>query len=155
MKAFWQFFGLSDRNGDDLQADPGATARATVIGPGVSIKGELRGEGALTMLGQFEGEVVLNGAVHIGPDARVDANITAGEITIAGAVRGNLSAAGRVEILGRGSLTGTLKSESLSAGSGATVKGEVWVEPPAEPPAGLPGDVSAGLSWRLCSLRPG
>jgi cytoskeletal protein CcmA (bactofilin family) len=95
----------------------------------VIIKGELRGEGALTMLGQFEGEVVLNGAVHIGPDARVDANITASEITIAGAVRGNLSVTGRVEIVGRGSLTGTLKSESLSAGSGATVKGEVWVEP--------------------------
>jgi cytoskeletal protein CcmA (bactofilin family) len=139
VKAFWQFLGLADRNGDDPQGrDAEATPRATVIGPGVSIKGELRGEGALTMLGQFEGEVVLNGAVHIGPEARVDANITAGEITIAGAVRGNLSAAGRVEILGRGSLTGTLKSESLSAGSGATVKGEVWVEPPVEPPGGLP-----------------
>ena len=138
MKAFWQFLGLSDRNGDDRQGGAGPGPCTTVIGPGVSIKGELRGEGALTMLGQFEGEVVLNGAVHIGPEARVDANITAGEITIAGAVRGNLSAAGRVEILGRGSLTGTLKSESLSAGSGATVKGEVWVEPPAEPPMGLP-----------------
>ena len=136
MKAFWQFLGLSDRNGDEPHGEGEATTRATVIGPGVSIKGELRGDGALTMLGQFEGEVVLNGAVHIGPAARVDANITASEITIAGAVRGNLSAAGRVEILGSGSLTGTLKSESLSAGSGTTMKGEVWVEPPAEPPAG-------------------
>ena len=133
MKAFWQFLGLAERNGDDLPNAPGASRRATVIGPGVSIKGELRGEGGLTMLGHFEGEVVLNGAVHIGPDARVDANITASEITIAGAVRGNLSATGRVEILGRGSLTGTLKSESLSADSGATVKGEVWVEPPESP----------------------
>jgi cytoskeletal protein CcmA (bactofilin family) len=85
------------------------------------------------MLGQFEGEVVLNGAVHIGPEARVEANITASEIVIAGAVRGNLSAAGRVEILGSGSLTGTLKSGSLSAGAGTTVKGEVWVEPPSSP----------------------
>lgn len=129
MKALWQFLGLSDGNGDEAMHSEGAPARATVIGAGVIIKGELRGEGALTMLGQFEGEVVLNGAVHIGPDARVDANITASEITIAGAVRGNLSVTGRVEIVGRGSLTGTLKSESLSAGSGATVKGEVWVEP--------------------------
>lgn len=138
MKAFWQFLGLSDRNGDDFQDDASPPARTTVIGPGVSIKGELRGEGALTMLGQFEGEVVLKGTVHIGPEARVDANITASEITIAGSVRGNLSAAGRVEILGSGSLTGTLKSGSLSAGTGATVKGEVWVEPPAEPHAALP-----------------
>lgn len=138
MKAFWQFLGLSDRNGDDFPDEAPTRTRATVIGSGVSVKGELRGEGALTMLGQFEGEVVLKGAVHIGPDARVDANITASEITIAGAVRGNLSAAGRVEILGSGSLTGTLKSGSLSAGTGATVKGEVWVEPPEEPRAMLP-----------------
>lgn len=140
MKALWQFFGLSERsNGDDL-LDDGAPAepRGTVIGPGVAVKGELRGEGALTMLGQFEGEVVLNGAVHVGPEARVDANITASEIVIAGAVRGNLSATGRVEILPTGSLTGTLKSGSLSAGSGATVKGEVWVEPATEARAALP-----------------
>lgn len=132
MKALWQFFGLSDQTRDDPPPEEvPAPPRATVIGPGISIKGELRGDGALTMLGQFEGEVVLKGAVHIGPDARVDANITASDIVIAGAVRGNLSADGRVEILGSGSLTGTLKSGSLSAGNGATVKGEVWVEPSA------------------------
>jgi cytoskeletal protein CcmA (bactofilin family) len=138
VKGFWQFLGLSDHNGGDSSDDAATSSGATVIGRGVCIKGELRGEGALTMLGQFEGEVVLDGAVHVGPDARVDANITAGDITIAGAVRGNLSAAGRVEIVGSGSLTGTLKSGSLSAGTGATVKGEVWVEPPPEPRAALP-----------------
>jgi cytoskeletal protein CcmA (bactofilin family) len=138
VKALWQFLGLSDRNGDDLLSEASVSPRATVIGPGVSIKGELRGEGALTMLGQFEGEVVLNGAVHVGPEARVDANITASDIVIAGAVRGNLSATGRVEILASGSLTGTLKSGSLAAGSGSTVKGEVWVEPPTEARAALP-----------------
>jgi cytoskeletal protein CcmA (bactofilin family) len=127
VKAVWQFLGLADRNGDGGGGE--SPARSSVIGPDLSIKGELRGAGALTLLGQFEGDVVLDGVVHIGPEARVDANITATEITIAGAVRGNLSVTGRVEIVGRGSLTGTLKSESLSAGSGATVKGEVWVEP--------------------------
>jgi cytoskeletal protein CcmA (bactofilin family) len=134
VKALWQFFGLSEQTDDEPRHEEvPVSPRATVIGPGVSVKGELRGEGALTMLGQFEGEMVLNGAVHIGPEARVDANITASEIVIAGAVRGNLAATGRVEILGSGSLTGTLKSGSLSAGNGATVKGEVWVEPSSEP----------------------
>ena len=134
MKALWQFFGLSDQNGDEPALEEASPPpRASVIGPGISIKGELRGDGALTMLGQFEGEVVLNGVVHIGPEARVDANITASDIVIAGAVRGNLSAEGRVEILGTGSLTGTLKSGSLAAGTGATVKGEVWVEPSVAP----------------------
>lgn len=137
MKALWQFLGLSDRNGDELLGEVSAEPRGTIVAPGVSIKGELRGDGPLTMLGQFEGEVVLNGAVHVGPQARVDANITASEIVIAGVVRGNLSAVGRVDILPSGSLTGTLKSGSLSADRGSTVKGEVWVEPPAEQRAAL------------------
>ena len=48
MKALWQFFGLSDddQGGDEEQPEEAPVApRATVIGPGVSIKGELRGDG--------------------------------------------------------------------------------------------------------------
>ena len=52
---------------------------------------------------------------------------------IAGAVRGNLSADTRVEILPTGSLTGTVKSASFAADTGATVKGEVWLEHGSSP----------------------
>ncbi len=104
---------------------------STVIGPGIAVKGELRGEGPLTVLGQFEGDIALSGALRVGPEARVDANITATTIVVAGVVRGNLSADTRVDILPSGSLTGTVKSGSFAAADGATVKGEIWVEPPA------------------------
>ena len=136
MKALLRFFGLADAQdpGDRvLTPPPGA---ATVIGPGITLKGELQGEGTLTVLGQFEGEIVLNGSLHVGPEARVDANITATAIVVAGAVRGNLSADTRVDILPTGSLTGTVKSASFAAADGASVKGEIWVERPttAAPP---------------------
>ncbi len=80
----------------------------------MTIKGELRGEGPL------------------GPEGRVDANVTARVIVIAGVVRGNLSADTRVEILPTGALTGTVKSGSFTAADGARVKGEIWVEQPVE-----------------------
>jgi len=57
-------------------------------------------------------------------------------IVIGGTVRGNLSASTRVEILPTGVLTGTLKTGSFSAADGASVKGEVWVEPPGTRGAG-------------------
>lgn len=130
MKALLRYLGLAGP--DDASATDGPSgAGATIIGAGVSVKGEIRGEGTLVILGHFEGEVVVNGRVDVGAAARVDANITAAEIVIAGSVRGNLAAEGRVDIVGSGSLTGTLKSGSLGAGEGAVVKGEVWVEPPA------------------------
>jgi cytoskeletal protein CcmA (bactofilin family) len=97
----------------------------------MSMKGEIKGEGAVVMLGTFEGDITLEGTLHVGPDARVDANISATAIVVAGTVRGNLSANTRVEILASGSLTGSVRSGSFTAADGAIVKGDLWVEPPA------------------------
>ncbi len=131
MKALLRFFGLADAEDPAARAFAPPADAATVIGPGIALKGELRGEGTLAVLGQFEGDIALNGSLHVGPEARVDANITATAIVVAGVVRGNLSADTRVDILPSGSLTGTVKSGSFAAADGATVKGEIWIEPPA------------------------
>jgi cytoskeletal protein CcmA (bactofilin family) len=103
-------------------------SEGAVFGSGFTVKGEVSGDGDLQIMGRFEGQISLTGAVLVGEGAEVDANIFAGAIVIGGSVRGNLSATGRVEILPTGVLTGTLKSGSLSAAEGASVKGEVWVE---------------------------
>jgi cytoskeletal protein CcmA (bactofilin family) len=139
MRGLLRFFGLTGAtmgDGDDRDATPAPAP--TTIGPGITLKGELRGSGTLVMLGHFEGDITLDGVVHVGPEARVEANVSAQAIVIAGVVRGNLSADTRVEILPTGSLTGTVKSGSFSAADGATVKSELWVErstPSAEPRA--------------------
>ena len=111
-------------------AGDSGSAATTTIGAGITLKGEVQGEGALMMLGTFEGDIVLEGSLHVGAQARLDGNVTAHAIVVAGVVRGNLTA-DRVEILSTGSLTGTVKSGSFFAADGATVKGEVWVERPA------------------------
>jgi len=129
MKGLLRFFGLVDASDpDDRPAFTPPQTASTIVGPGITLKGELKGEGGVTLLGSFEGDIVLNGALHVGPEARVDANITAAAVIVAGLVRGNLSADTRVEILPTGSLTGTVKSGSFTAADGATVKGEIWIE---------------------------
>ena len=120
MRFLRRLFGLGDAE------DPASMPSA--IGPGIHVKGEIHGEGALTVYGVFEGDIVLDGKLQVGPEGRIDANVTAQTIVIAGAVRGNLSADTRVEILPTGSLTGTVKSASFAADTGAIVKGEVWLE---------------------------
>lgn len=137
MKGLLRFFGLVDAaDPDDRPTFTTPETATTVLGPGISLKGELKGDGSVTMLGSFEGDIVLNGALHVGPEARVDANITAAAVIVAGIVRGNLSADARVEILPTGSLTGTVKSGSFLAADGATVKGEIWIERQGGPVAG-------------------
>jgi len=132
MRALLRFFGLTDGN-DERAAGVPAVA-TTTVGPGIKIKGELQGDGTLVVLGLFEGDIVLNGTLEIGPDGCVEGNASARAIVVAGVVRGNLSADTRVDILPTGSLTGTVKSGSFAAADGATVKTELWVER-AERPA--------------------
>ena len=127
MKAVLRFFGLARPDGapDAPYTPPKAS---TVIGADIRLKGELHGEGPVVMLGHFEGEIVLTNTLHVGPEAQIDANISAAAIVVAGSVRGNLSADTRVEILPLGSLTGTVRSGSFSAAEGASVKGEIWID---------------------------
>ena len=96
MRRLLAFFGLDPAPSEEDAVHGGRVSPST-LGGGITVKGELRGEGPLTVLGQFEGDIVLDGALHVGPEARVDANITARVIVIAGVVRGNLSADTRVE----------------------------------------------------------
>ena len=102
-----------------------------VLGARLSFRGEVNGEGDFHIAGRFEGEIKVTGRVVVAEGAEVDANISGLAIVIGGTVRGNLSAATRVEILPTGVLTGSLKTGSFSASDGASVKGEVWVEPAA------------------------
>jgi cytoskeletal protein CcmA (bactofilin family) len=129
MKRLLAFFGL-DAGDFGVDARPAPQDAPAMIGSGMKVKGEIRGEGSLTVHGQFEGDIVLDGTLHVGPEGRVDANITARAIVVGGNVRGNLSADTRVEILPTGALTGSVKSSSFAAADGASVKSELWLERP-------------------------
>lgn len=126
-----RFLGLGR---EPLSGPPPVPAgQGSLVGKGLVLKGEVSGDGDLTISGRFEGEITLTGTVSVGAAAEVDANISATAIVIGGVVRGNLSAVTRVEVLPTGTLTGTLRSGSLFAAEGASVKGEVWVQPPTHP----------------------
>jgi len=124
-----RLLGLAEPS-DDGRGHQGAhsAGSASAIGTGVTFKGEIRGDGPLTVRGRFEGDIVLDGVVHVGPEAEVDANIDAAAVVIAGIVRGNLSARTKVDVLDSGSFTGTVRSGAFSAADGARVKGDIWIE---------------------------
>ena len=128
-----RYLGLSsdgDRPAMRLPRPPEAREGA-LLGARLSFRGEGTGEGDFHIAGRFEGDITVTGRVVVAEGAEVDANISGLAIVIGGTVRGNLSASTRVEILPTGVLTGTLKTGSFAAADGASVKGEVWVEPAA------------------------
>ena len=62
----------------------------SVIGPGSVVRGNVRGEGSLEILGRVEGDVSVAGDVLVGQNSAVRGNISAGKISVLGAVQGDL-----------------------------------------------------------------
>jgi cytoskeletal protein CcmA (bactofilin family) len=139
LKSVQRFFGFDPGEDDEPPGPatrlPGLSPTAFRVGDKLSIKGEIVGEGDLELAGKFEGVINVRGTVVVADRAEVDADITASTIVVGGRVRGNLSAAGRVEILPQGVLTGNLRTGSFAAADGASVKGEIVVERSGKPKA--------------------
>ncbi len=98
-----------------------------VVGERIRIHGELTGEGDLQLMGAFRGTIDLAGTIVIGESAQVEADIAATNIVVGGHVKGNLSATGRVDLLPTGSVTGNVRTGSIAAAEGASLKGEIEI----------------------------
>lgn len=118
-----------------------------LIGPNAHFRGDIQSDGGIRVDGIFEGTIDIIGNLVIGEGATVIANINANNISVSGAVKGDI-AGNRVEILNTGRVWGDLTINSLLLNEGAYLCGQTTmhgdIEPPMiEPPRPRPGDVSA------------
>ena len=99
----------------------------------VSIKGELTVEEDLTIEGRVEGRIELKDHnLWIGPHGKVNAEIHAKSVIIAGDVIGEISASEMVEIKLSGSVLGNIKCPRISIIDGAKFKGSINTETMAD-----------------------
>ncbi len=102
------------------------------VSKGIKIKGDIAGQGDLSIDGELEGNVRLSGGTFIvGPNARVKGEIEAREVIIRGEVIGALKACERVHIWGTGRLTGDMETRGIVIDDGAVLHSQVAV-PKAE-----------------------
>ncbi|MGD1995806.1 MAG: polymer-forming cytoskeletal protein [Anaerolineae bacterium] len=105
----------------------------TVIGPNAHFHGEIVSEGGVRIDGIFEGSVETTGNLVIGESAKIIAEIKAKNISISGAVKGDIYG-NRVEILETGRVWGNLTINSLLLNEGAYLRGETTMHADIEPP---------------------
>lgn len=107
----------------------------TVLGPATSIRGTLKTAGHVRLEGVFEGQVEAGGNVIVGPDARVVADIVGHDVVVHGAVCGNVTATGRLDISHTGRVWGDVTAASLVIDEGGLLHGQSTMlhEPPPEP----------------------
>jgi cytoskeletal protein CcmA (bactofilin family) len=105
----------------------------TIIGPNAHFRGDVQSDGGIRIDGIFEGTVDIAGNLVIGEGAKVIASIKANNISISGAVKGDV-AGDRVEILETGRVWGDLVINSLLLNEGAYLRGQTMMHGDIEPP---------------------
>jgi cytoskeletal protein CcmA (bactofilin family) len=95
----------------------------TVVGSQTEFQGKVAGSGSIRIDGRLKGEVDVEGDAFVGQDGVVVADIRARDIVIAGEVRGNCHAAGRLELLPTSRLFGDIHAVRLAIADGAMFRG--------------------------------
>ena len=86
----------------------------------------MSGHEELYLDGVLEGTVSLpENRLTIGPNARITADLIAGDVVIYGLVEGNIRAAGRIELRDSAVVKGDIVAERLSIEENASMKGKV------------------------------
>jgi cytoskeletal protein CcmA (bactofilin family) len=99
----------------------------TTLGEGVTFRGELSFERLLRIDGTFEGELLSQGKVIVGPKGKVKANLNLREAIIEGVIEGNITVQEKLELRGQASIRGDIKAKSLVVDDGVEILGVVQV----------------------------
>jgi cytoskeletal protein CcmA (bactofilin family) len=98
---------------------------AALIGHGLYLKGELRGEEDLIIEGTVEGTISIAKSLTIGEEGKVKANIETETVTIRGAMEGDLKARERIVIHSGARMIGDLSAPRVEIEDGAYFRGNV------------------------------
>ena len=107
----------------------------TVIGPNSNFKGSLVCDGSVRIDGVCEeGLIQTVGNIVVGPEAQVAAELIAENVSVRGAVTGNITASGRLEILSTGKVWGDANVSSFLLDEEGFFKGNLVMKDEPVPP---------------------
>ena len=116
------------------ETQPAPADRVTsVLGEGVTWKGDLSGSGGIRIEGALEGNITLRGLLVVGETGRVTCDhLKAKVVIIAGAVRGDITAE-KVEIRSTGRVWGDVVTAGFATEEGAFLRGQIRMEEKIDP----------------------
>ncbi|NIR31213.1 MAG: polymer-forming cytoskeletal protein [Gammaproteobacteria bacterium] len=112
------------------KAPPKAPPRErAVIGPSISIRGDVMGEEDLVIDGRVEGTVELkHNSVTVGKEGRIKANIRAKVVEVQGRVEGDLRGDEQVVIRRSGHVMGDITAPRVSLEDGCKYRGRIEMD---------------------------
>lgn len=107
---------------------PPAIGFDTVIGANCALEGTLQSSANIRIDGTFTGTLEINGNVLVGETAKINADINARNISIAGAVRGNINGR-KVQLLRTSRVWGDVNAAALTMEEGGFIDGKITMDP--------------------------
>jgi len=106
----------------------------TIVSSSMHIDGELKSQGNIKIDGLVTGKVHTSQDLIIGSNAQIDADLIAGNASIAGIVKGNITVKGVLSIQSTGKVMGNISCASLDISEGAYFSGTCkMAEPKIQP----------------------
>jgi cytoskeletal protein CcmA (bactofilin family) len=99
------------------------TSVNTILGKGTSIEGRMVADGAVRIDGIFEGEVHVEGDLVVGEEGQVKAAVQARNLLVVGAINGNVTTNGQLEIAPTGKIIGDVETARLVVEAGGLLQG--------------------------------
>lgn len=95
----------------------------TLIGKESSVNGTLESSGTIRVDGKFEGDIITKSDLVVGENGEVIGKIKARNITVAGIIKGELEASGKLELIPTATVQGEAKMSLLVVEEGAVFQG--------------------------------
>jgi cytoskeletal protein CcmA (bactofilin family) len=102
------------------------------LGPRDRLIGELHIDGDVRLGGTVQGEIHATGNVEVDDEAKVNASLAGGDVSIRGHVSGPVTARKKLVVAKSGSLTGDVRVARLVIQDGASFSGKVSMGPQSE-----------------------
>jgi cytoskeletal protein CcmA (bactofilin family) len=99
----------------------------TVIGSGVSFRGDIIAPGSVVLSGTVRGDGDIGGTLSIAREAVWEGKVLAGAAVIAGTLNGSIEVSGALEVGQTAKINGQVTARSLAIARGAVIEGEMQV----------------------------
>jgi cytoskeletal protein CcmA (bactofilin family) len=108
-------------------------AYASVIAGSAVVRGNVRGDTSLEILGRVEGDVGVTGDLSLGPDAVVVGTVSGARVLISGSVEGDVTGTAAVVVGETGRVIGDVLAPRIGVSEGAHIQGSVRTEGSSTP----------------------
>jgi cytoskeletal protein CcmA (bactofilin family) len=99
----------------------------TVIGPGVSLRGDLIAPASVLLSGNVRGDGDIGGTLSIAREAHWEGQVRATSAVVAGRITGSISVTEQLEVGAHAVIKGEVTARTLAIARGAVIEGEIHV----------------------------